>query len=119
LENLAATLDERSPANEPEWVKLGTHYRATLERAEKIQAERTECVDQRFAVHRRLIAMSAEAALAFRQHLAQANLALRRELGLPLNEKSYTAMIDNGSERMRRKFHSLLDALDDDGDGEA
>lgn len=117
LENLAATLNERSPANEHEWVELGTQYTAALGRAAEVQAERTEFVDQRFAVHRRLIAMSGEATLEFRQYLAQANLALRRELGLPLNEKSYTTMMGNGSERLRRNLAALVDSLDDDEEG--
>lgn len=50
-----------------------------------------------------------EAAVGYGDHLAAANVAARRELGLPLKEREYREALRASSEKMLRELQNMID----------
>lgn len=78
-----------------------------LELREQIAALRTEGN----VGHYELLAAALRATVGYQDHLVKANVAARRELGLPIDETSYRSSLQRSSERILAAVERMIEQL--------
>lgn len=106
--------EEPTEENVRQWHATMAVYQQGEGRLNEIVEDHSRLLDERQAIHLRLLNEALESATQFREYLAQANLALRRELKLNLPEKEYVGLMDRGSQHLHRSFSTLMQGLDED-----
>lgn len=106
--------EEPTEENVRQWHATMEIYQQGEGRLNEVVQEHSRLLDERQEIHLRLLKEALESATQFREHLAQANLALRRELKLKLPEKEYVGIMDRGSQSLHRSFSTLMQGIDED-----
>lgn len=108
--------EEPTPENVRQWHATMEVYQRGEARLEEVEAERSRQIDERLRIQLQLIDEALKATTEFRTYVAQANLALRHELKLPLPEKEYMGIIDRGLQSIHKAFGALMSGLREDVD---
>jgi hypothetical protein len=101
-----------SPENQERFSWLLAELKRSKERTEELGKELTQRQQQQQLQHRKLIELSLRSSLEYQEQLASANLAMRREMRLRLNEAKFIEIYKGTSARLLQRFKEMLDKHD-------
>lgn len=101
-----------SPENQERFSWLVVELRRSKERAEDLGKELAEQQQQQRLHHRKLMEHSLRSALEYQERLTSANVAIRREMKLRLEEAKFIEIYKETSARLLQRFNEMLDKLD-------